>query len=257
MTTKDTSPDCGVAVGQPHKDECDEERCPTCGGHWITCPCVGHGHAPRPCESTDELSFARSAQPTLAESLSMIPPGIIPDPSVVAGQLAGQWHRLDGSREGGMQPHKLLGRMEQVTWNPPILRFVIERHGGTMCGSTRAELQHWEVNVHAETAEIVKTGHRQLHSMAPRISIKGLAEEIAQAILSGVKHRGYSSDKSGGNIVVDASLLFPTGSGFKRTVEGRRMRLCDYIAAILAEHGWRKVGWNRLQHVTQTKEQPR
>lgn len=66
-----------------------------------------------------------------------------------------------------MEAYKLLGRMEQVRWEPPVLSFIVERHGETVNGSTRAELQHWEVAVENRTARIVKTGQRQLKPMAP------------------------------------------------------------------------------------------
>ena len=65
------------------------------------------------------------------------------------------------------------------------LRSELERHGGTVLGSTRAEVQHWEVDPRAATARVVRSTHRQLHPMAARLDVRQLAAEVAALILSG------------------------------------------------------------------------
>lgn len=57
------------------------------------------------------------------------PPGSDLDREQIEFLLADAWPSLRGSRAGGMQPHKIRGRTEALSWNPPHLTFEIERHG--------------------------------------------------------------------------------------------------------------------------------
>lgn len=42
MNLHSNCPDCGTAVGQPHEDECDIQRCSSCGQQRLTCECENH-----------------------------------------------------------------------------------------------------------------------------------------------------------------------------------------------------------------------
>lgn len=145
-----------------------------------------------------------------------------------------------------MEGYKLIDRVEKVIWEPPFLVFVIERHGGTVCGSTRAELQHWSVDLDEMTAEITKVGYRQLYPLVPRISIKPMAAEGVERIVNGDEDNRLQW-LDDGSVKVRTCRIFPTNSGYKRTVEGRRQRLCGYIWETLAQHDWQKLGWNRFR----------
>lgn len=50
--------------------------------------------------------------------LKQIPEGDVMDTAELEKLLAGCWDEFGGDY-GGMTPHKLLGRMEQVLWRPP------------------------------------------------------------------------------------------------------------------------------------------
>ena len=73
--------------------------------------------------------------------------------------------------------------MEEVTWAPPKLSFAIERHGGTVMGSIRAELQRWTVDMLRSTATHGTIGHRQLEPMQARLVVRPLVEEDARLIV--------------------------------------------------------------------------
>src|ERR1700677_2636027 len=68
-----------------------------------------------------------------------LPLGPVSETTDLERLLSACWDELGGAN-GGMEGHKLLGRMGEVEWTRPILSFTTERHGGTVMGSSRAEL---------------------------------------------------------------------------------------------------------------------
>ena len=122
--------------------------------------------------------FARNLRVLLAHT----PPGAIHDTKPLLNVLSVCWDEFAGSGDQAMAPYKL-HRMEQASWNPPLLTFIIERHGGTVMGSTRAELQRWVVDVKAMTAKCDNVSHRQVSPMQRQLDVKPLAEDVARLIV--------------------------------------------------------------------------
>jgi len=74
----------------------------------------------------------------LLEYLVSIQAGPISDTAQLETLLAACWDEFAGSEAEGMAGYKLHGRVDDVHWDSPVLTFVIERHGETVLGSTRA-----------------------------------------------------------------------------------------------------------------------
>jgi hypothetical protein len=164
----------------------------------------------------------------------------------LASLLAKVWDQFSGGGVASMAARKLLGRMEDVIWVPPILSFTVERHGSTVLGSSRAELQFWEVNVKARTAEIIRQGQRQLEKMAPRLDVTAIATLAFDDILAR-KQRPYLSWKSPAEVHVNMSCLFPVSGAKAQTLRGRRKRCQEQLAAALQNSGWSHIGSNIFQ----------
>jgi hypothetical protein len=87
--------------------------------------------------------------------------------------LAFCWESFDGSSETLMAAHKIDDdRAHGFKWNSPILTFEIDRHPGTVHGSTRADRQEWEIDVEKRTAPSAHScaaeGHSTLEHSASR-----------------------------------------------------------------------------------------
>ena len=156
--------------------------------------------------------------------------------------LANCWHELEGAGETAMQARKL-DRAEDVSWNPPVLSFTIERHGATVLGSSRAELHQWSVDMHQRTARCEPGRYRQLLPTAPRLDVKPIAARVCEAV-----QQGPSSDcdlvksgilvwKSDEEIEVKHGRLVP-GEGYQQTVAGRRRRFRKQLTERMQTIGW-------------------
>jgi hypothetical protein len=180
----------------------------------------------------------------LRNYLSSQNPDPIEETSRLESLLAGVWHTFGGD-DGGMAGHKLIGRMESVEWQPPILSFRVERHGGTVLGSTRAEMQHWTVDLDRRTATSEQAGHRQLSPMARRVDVVPIAHEIASLIAGGVidERLRWLGD---GRVRVEMGKIIPKLSGYKQTVQGRRTRLREALIEALVPKGWIHLGRNNF-----------
>lgn len=73
--------------------------------------------------------------------------------------LKDAWNDMSGTDTTSLHAFKL-ERIENVVWHPPKLTFKIERHGQTVCGSTRASLHTWEVDIEKAKAYIVGDAYR-------------------------------------------------------------------------------------------------
>ena len=179
----------------------------------------------------------------LLEYLGSIPMGTITSNNELDSLLANCWDEFNDSREGGMEPYKLHGRMEEISWNPPVLNFKIERHGGTVNGSTRAEIQQWEVNLKTCLAKCYNVGFRQIKAMQSKMNVKPMAEEIVALILEQRKDSRLKWSENGSVQIVTGNII-PTGSACKQTIQSRRKRFREEVERLLLEHGWQKLKTN-------------
>lgn len=153
--------------------------------------------------------------------------------------LESVWSSIPGTRETSMAEHKLR-RAESLTWNPPLLTFKLERHGRTMDGSTRAELQQWTLDLNTASATQHTAGFRQLSPTAPRLKVGPIADRIAQAITDREDYPGlrWKPGKNEVRIQIDDVIV---ADGFQQTISGRRKRFRKALEELLTPKGWTPV----------------
>ena len=180
-----------------------------------------------------------SSLQALRDHLAGIPSGMVAEPGDIPRLLADCWDEFEGSDAEGMGAWKL-PRMEDPEWEPPVLSFIIERHGATVCGSSRAEVHAWSVDLDKQTAGCAKVSHRQVRPMQPALKVEPVVNAIVDLIV-----RGQEDDRlkwyEDGRVKVMIGKILPEGSAFKQTLEGRRKRLREMLTSRLADEGWTKV----------------
>jgi hypothetical protein len=168
--------------------------------------------------------------------LATTQPGQITDTSDLERLLAACWDEFSGDY-GGMEGYKLLGRMEDVTWEPPVLSFTVERHGRTVAGSSRADLQGWTVNTEQNTIFCEPLGFRQVRPMQPWLKVELLAEEIVRLIVAKQEDDRLQWHEDG-SVKVLIGKIIPTDSAGKQTLAGRRKRFRKALVERLGAEGW-------------------
>lgn len=177
---------------------------------------------------------------SLRSFLNCQPPGPLANEEQLESLLVTAWGELGSSADGGMQSYKLRGRMENVAWNPPILSFRIERHGGTVNGSVYAEMQQWHVDCEKGIANYDRSNsrNRQIAPKSRPLKVAPIAKEIADIIRRGVADERVKWISSS-EVKVLISEVVPDG-GAQQTISGRRKRFYTALQHELAEAGWTK-----------------
>lgn len=165
----------------------------------------------------------------------------------VLAALKGCWCEFQGAYDEAMEEWKL-GRAEDLVWDPPLLTFTIERHGGTVLGSTRAEIQWWTVNFNTREVNCEKgRSYRQLYPRESPWKAEPVAKEIAKLILEGKNDpRLHWVQGRRTEVQIRSSKVIP--GQYRETRTGRTKRFYLALEEELAPHGWRRVpGTNKLQ----------
>ncbi len=194
----------------------------------------------------------------LRDALRDVPRGPlgIGDAARITCLLAECWEQLPGADETSMQGRKL-SRAERLSWSPPCLSFEIVRHGATVLGSTRGELQQWTVDL--ESLKVTWEGgrYRQLTPTAPRVYVRPLVKAVCDVVRQGSEadselvRNGTVVWQEPTRLAIKLSKLIPN-NGFKQTIQGRRKRLRDELMKQMSTLGWKLEASGRFTVFSRT-----
>ena len=171
----------------------------------------------------------------LIEYLGSVRPGSIKeDREKLESAVSSCWGEFDGTEE--LDGYKLLHRTEDIRWQPPILSFVIERHGATVLGSKYAELHEWTLNLETRQANVSVVGKRAVLPIDSKLNVRPLAEEVAQLIVNHVEDERLKWNKDNTVRVYIGDVIPATN---KQTTAGRRKRFRKALDELLSVSGWK------------------
>jgi len=181
----------------------------------------------------------------LNKALVALPSGSIHIFDQVEQLLSDAWDDFSGSTEGGMAAEKISGRAYDHDWDPPVLSFKIERHGGTVQGSSRAEIQYWSVNLRDKTATLLGSGHKQLKPRSPALDLAPIVSTLTEVICQEAPHKWIQWD-SPNRFRLRIGEIIPA-HGASQTIQSRRKRLNKSLEQSLSSSGWRLVRANLFE----------
>lgn len=173
----------------------------------------------------------------LRRFLERLPPGSITDTRELESLPSQCWDAFEGHDQEKMSAYKLHDRMENVLWDPPVLEFSIERHGGTVLGSTYADVQYWRLDTEAMKAHVLEGGRRQVKQRQNSLDCTTIAEEIANLILEGRADQRVTRMEDGSVRVLVRHIL-QEGSACRETLQNRRRRFRDALRRAMSERQW-------------------
>lgn len=137
--------------------------------------------------------------------------------------------------DGGMNDTKLFGRMERVVGQPPKFIFRIERHGATVMGSSRAELQERTIDLEQRTKTVQVVGRRQVRPMQGRLDVQPHRPGDRRHHSRRATRRPPEVGRRGSRPVADRRSR-------RRWPVGKRLR--QAVAGLIAPAGWKMAKVN-------------